>query len=83
MASKKKTIDFDEYVTDIEKIVRKGISEFIKPEKKIIDGAIYLAASGLQGGSFENRKPEEVADFCVAVAKRIHDYDIDGDIDKD
>jgi len=81
MANNKKNVDLDEYVTDLEKIVRKGILDFVRPEKKVINSALQLAASGLQGGRFENHTPEQVADFCLDVAKRIHDSDIDIDGD--
>lgn len=50
-----------------------------KPQKKVISEAFDLAASAMQGRMFENYKPEEVADFCLTVAKRIYDSDIDAD----
>lgn len=52
-----------------------------KPQKKVISEAFDLAAAAMQGRMFETSKPEEVADYCLIVAKRIYDAPIDGDDD--
>jgi hypothetical protein len=41
-----------------------------------------LAVAGMNGRIFDKYdKPEEVADFCLAIATRIVKYDADIDVD--
>lgn len=48
-----------------------------KPQKKVISEAFDLAAAAMTARMFESAKPEEVADYCLAVAKRIYDAPMD------
>lgn len=48
-------------------------------EKKIDKAALELASNAMVAGAFDRFKAEEIADYCVAVAKRIiEQVDSDG-----
>lgn len=44
-------------------------------DKKVISVASDLAVQAMQTRMWEANKPEEIADFCLAVAARIFAYD--------
>lgn len=52
-----------------------------KPNKKIISLAGELAANAMAARMFDAYKPEEIADFCLAAARRIIDKPIDTDVE--